>query len=415
MKSRTDLKVTSEGIAARYDAYVLSNYGKAPFALVRGEGTHVWDAEGRRYLDFCTGIAVNALGHAHPRWVEAVSEQAATLAHASNLFHVPGQARLAERLCGQAGPGRVFFCNSGAEANEFLLKLSRLHGRARAGGAEGRIHKVVTAENSFHGRTFGGMSATPQKKVQEGFGPLLPGFVHAPFNNLEAFAAAIDGETAAVMLETIQGEGGVHPATAEFLRGLRTLCDEREVLLLIDEVQCGIGRTGHFFAYEESGIRPDAIGMAKGLGGGFPIGAGWVAEAHAGLFQPGSHGTTFGGTPLACAAALATLDVIEDEGLLAKVRERGARWHEALDRLVAKHPDHLEGWRGRGYHVALVIKGDPLRWVERFRESGLLTVRGGTDAVRLMPPLNVSVAELEASVEIIDLVLGMNPASPPSN
>lgn len=414
MKSITASKITSERTAAAYDAYVLSSYGKAPFTLVRGEGTYVWDAEGRRYLDFCSGIAVNTLGHGHPEWVAAVQAQAAKLAHVSNLFHVPGQAELARRLCEKAGEGRVFFCNSGAEANEFLIKLARLFGRQKAGGVEGRIHKIVTAENSFHGRTFGGMSATPQAKVQAGFGPLVPGFVHAPYNDLEAFAAAVDDETAAVMVETIQGEGGIHPATTEFLQGLRALCDERGVLLLIDEVQCGIGRTGDFFAYQAAGIEPDAIGMAKGLGGGFPMGAGWVAAKHAALFQPGSHGTTFGGTPLGCAAALATLDVIDKDGLLEKVQTRSAVWHEALKALVRRHPQHLGGLRGRGYHTALIVKGDPTEWSTRFRESGLITVRGGTDAVRLMPPLTVSPAELEASVDIIDLVLGMTPPPEPT-
>lgn len=406
MKTHPARKTSSENIASLYDAYVLSNYGKAPFALVRGEGTYVWDAEGRRYLDFCTGIAVNTIGHAHPKWVAAVQAQAGNLTHVSNLFHVPQQARLAEKLCAQAGDGRLFFCNSGAEANEFLIKLARLFGRSKADGEEGRIYKVVTAENSFHGRTFGGMSATPQKKIQNGFAPMVPGFVHARFNDLEAFAAAIDDQTAAVMIEAIQGEAGIHPATTEFLQGLRKLCDERKVLLLIDEVQCGIGRSGDFFAFQMAGIRPDAIGMAKGLGGGFPIGAGWVAAEYASLFQPGSHGSTFGGGPLACAAAIATLEVIEEEGLIAKVKERGAIWRTSLEALVAKHPDHLSGVRGRGYHIALVMKGDPLVWITRLRESGLLAVRGGTDAVRLMPPLNVSIAELEASVEILDLVFG---------
>ena len=415
MKTKSARKASSEGTAALYDAYVLSNYGKAPFTLVRGEGTYLWDAEGRRYLDFCTGIAVNTLGHAHPKWVEAVQQQAANLTHVSNLFHVPEQGQLAEKLCAEAGEGRVFFCNSGAEANEFLIKLSRLFGRQKAGGEEGRIYKVVTAENSFHGRTFGGMSATPQKKIQDGFAPLVPGFVHARFNDLESFAAAVDDETAAVMIETIQGEGGIHPATTEFLQGLRTLCDEREVLLLIDEVQCGIGRAGSFFAYQQAGIQPDAIGMAKGLGGGFPIGAGWVAAKYAPLFQPGSHGTTFGGGPLACAAALATLETIETEKLIEAVNERGAVWEDALEALVEKHPAHLSGVRGRGYHMALVVKGDPLEWTTLFRENGLLTVRGGTDAVRLMPPLNVSVAELEASIDIIDCVLGTHPVSKPQD
>ena len=409
MKSITASKITSEKTQAAYASYVLSNYGNAPFTLVRGEGTKLWDAEGRRYLDFCSGIAVNALGHGHPKWVHAVQKQAAELVHVSNLYHIPQQAALAEALCAETGgSGKLFFCNSGAEANETMLKLARLYGVEKAGGEEGKIYKVVTAENAFHGRTFGGMSATPQAKVQKGFAPLVPGFVHAKFNDLASFEAAIDEETAAVMLETIQGEGGINVATTEFLQGLRKLCDEREVLLLIDEVQCGIGRTGDFYAYESSGIQPDAIGMAKGLGGGFPIGAVWLSDFAAKLFTPGSHGTTFGGTPLACAAALATLEVIDDEGLLNKVQAQSAPWHAALEELVSRHSDKLSGLRGRGYHVALVVKGDPSHWMGLFRESGLLTVRGGTDAIRLMPPLNVSPAELEAAVGIIDLVLGMN-------
>ena len=409
MKSVTASKVTSANTQAAYASYVLSNYGNAPFTLVRGEGTNLWDAEGRRYLDFCSGIAVNALGHGHPTWVKAVQKQAAELVHVSNLFHVPQQAALAEKLCAQAGKsGKAFFCNSGAEANEMMIKLARLYGVEKAGGEEGRIYKVVTAFNAFHGRTFGGMSATPQAKIQKGFAPLVPGFTHATFNDLASFEKAIDESTAAIMIETIQGEGGVHPATIEFLQGLRKLCDEHELLLLIDEVQCGIGRTGDFFAFEAAGIQPDAIGMAKGLGGGFPIGAVWLSDYAAKLFHPGSHGTTFGGTPLACTAALATLQVIEEEGLLEKVQTRSGAWHEALKALVANHPDKLSGIRGRGYHVALVVKGDPLYWVALLRESGLITVRGGTDAIRLMPPLNVSPAELEAAVGIIDLVLGMN-------
>lgn len=406
MKSVTASKVTSAKTAALYDKHLLKNYGEPPFALVRGKGTYVWDAEGRRYLDFCAGIAVNTVGHCHPDWVSAVQGQAATLAHVSNLFSIPGQGRLAERLCERAGSGRLFFCNSGAEANEFLIKLARLWGREKAGGQEGQIHKIVTADNAFHGRTFGGMSATPQRKIQDGFAPLVPGFQHARFNDIDSFAAAIDDATAAIMLETIQGEGGVHPATREFLRGIRKLCDEKGLLLLIDEVQCGIGRTGTFFAYEAAGITPDAIGMAKGLGGGFPIGAAWVREGYDLLFQPGSHGTTFGGSPLACAAANAVLDIMEAENLLDRVTVQSAPWHDALRALVAKHPDYLAGVRGIGYHTALVFKGDPLPWVARFRDYGLLTVRGGTDAIRLMPPLNASAAELETCVEIIDQTIG---------
>ena len=406
MQSRTSSKVTSKKVAALYEAHVLKNYGPAPMTLVRGEGSFVWDAENRRYLDFATGIAVNTIGHGHPVWVERVQAQAARLAHVSNLFHVAEQGELAARLCEKAGAGKVFFCNSGAEANEFLIKLARLHGRRKSGGGEGKCFRIITAENAFHGRTYGGMSATPQAKVQDGFAPLLEGFRHARFNDVDSFRAAVDDSVAAILLESIQGEGGIHPATTEFLRGIRALCDEKGLLLLIDEVQCGIGRTGKFFAYEHAGIEPDAIGMAKGLGGGFPIGAGWVKEPHADLFAPGSHGTTYGGNPLACTAALAVLDVMEEEKLLEHVTEASARWHGALRELVGKHPSHLTGLRGKGFHAALAVKGDPLPWVGRLRENGLLVVRGGTDAVRLMPPLNVSIRDLDTSVEILDFVFG---------
>jgi acetylornithine aminotransferase/acetylornithine/N-succinyldiaminopimelate aminotransferase len=398
--------VTSAKIASIYDAHILKNYGPAPMTLTRGEGCFVWDAENRRYLDFATGIAVNTIGHAHPYWVEKVSAQAAQLVHVSNLFHVPQQAELAQRICAKAGEGKAFFCNSGAEANEFLIKLARLHGRNKAGGEEGKCYKVITAFNAFHGRTFGGMSATPQAKIQSGFGPMLDGFLHAEFNNLDSFSELVDDSVSAILLETIQGEGGIHPATTEFLQGIRKLCDEKGLMLLIDEVQCGIGRTGKFFAFEHAGIQPDAIAMAKGLGGGFPIGATWVADAYAGLFTPGSHGTTYGGNPLACTAALAVMDVMEEEQLLEKVTSLSKSWHQALKDLVGKHPQHLSGMRGLGYHAALVVKGDPMPWVARLRENGLLVVRGGTDAIRLMPPLNVDEQELSTAVEILDFIFG---------
>jgi len=389
-----------------YDAYVLKNYGPAPMALVRGKGSYVWDAENRRYLDFVSGIAVNTVGHSHPEWVARLQAQVGKLGHVSNLYHVPQQAELAHRLCEKAGDGKVFFCNSGAEANEFLIKLARLWGREKSGGEEGKCFKVITAENAFHGRTFGGMGATPQAKIQNGFGPMLEGFLHAEFNNVESFRDKVDDSVCAILLETIQGEGGIHPATTEFLKGIRALCDEHELLLLIDEVQCGIGRTGKFFACEHAGVQADAIGMAKGLGGGFPIGAGWVSEAYAHLFTPGSHGTTYGGNPMACTAALAVLDIMDSENLLESINVNGKWWHEALASLVKKHPDHLTGVRGIGYHVALAVKGDPLPWVGRLRENGLLTVRGGTDGIRLMPPLNITRQDLETSVEILDFVFG---------
>src|SRR3954468_20667620 len=246
-----------------YDAYVLKNYARPALTLVRGRGTQVWDDAGHRYLDFTSGIAVSALGHCHPHWVAAVQRQAAELIHTSNLFRHPNQAELARRLVGYAGPGRVVFCNSGAEANEGLIKLSRLHGVRKAGGEEGKCYKVICAKSAFHGRTFGGMSATPQEKIQKGFRPLVPGFAFGELNNLKSFVDLVDDQTAAIFLETIQGEGGIHACTPEFLRGIRELCSQRNLLLMLDEVQCGVGRTGRFFAFEHGGITPDAIGMAK--------------------------------------------------------------------------------------------------------------------------------------------------------
>ncbi|MCF7689413.1 MAG: aminotransferase class III-fold pyridoxal phosphate-dependent enzyme, partial [Cephaloticoccus sp.] len=251
-----------------YDAHSLRNYNRSPLTLVRGAGIYVWDDEDRRFLDFTSGIAVNTLGHCHPDWVEAVQKQTAQLIHVSNLFRNPQQGELARRLAGYAGPGRVFFCNSGTEANEALIKLARLHGVKKAGGEEGKCLKIICAESAFHGRTYGGMSATPQDKIQKGFRPLVPGFAFGQLNDLASFKALIDDTTAAIFVETIQGEGGIHACTPEFLHGLRQLCDEHDLLLMLDEVQCGAGRTGRFFAFEHAGIVPDAIGMAKGLGGG---------------------------------------------------------------------------------------------------------------------------------------------------
>ncbi|WP_221032228.1 aspartate aminotransferase family protein [Actomonas aquatica] len=399
-------EITRTSTAEHYDSYVVQNYGRAPLTLVRGAGSKVWDDAGREYLDFTSGIAVSALGHCHPHWVSTVQRQAGELIHTSNLFRNPNQGELARRLVQRAGPGRVFFCNSGAEANEGLLKLARLHGMRKAGGVEGKCYKVICAEKAFHGRTFGGMSATPQEKIQGGFRPLVPGFAFGKLNDLQSFADLIDEDTAAIFIETIQGEGGVNPATPEFLRGLRKLCSEHNLLLLLDEVQCGIGRTGKFYAFEHADVRPDAIGMAKGLGGGFPIGAIWIGEGSADLFKPGSHGTTFGGTPLACAAALAVLDIIEREKLLEHVEAVSAAWHQRLLGLVGKYPQHLSGVRGLGFMVGLQMVDDAAGWVGKLRDAGLLVPMAGGNVVRLLPPLNATTAELEKAVMILDQVLG---------
>jgi acetylornithine/N-succinyldiaminopimelate aminotransferase len=396
----TSPSIVRTNTAELYDAHVLKNYSRAPLTLVRGRGAQVWDDAGNAYLDFTSGIAVSALGHCHPHWVAAVQRQAAELIHVSNLFRNPQQGELARRLVKYAGPGRVFFCNSGAEANEALIKLARLHGVAKAGGEEGKCYKIICAKNAFHGRTYGGMSATPQEKIQKGFRPLVPGFAFGEINNLQSFVDLVDAGTAAIFLETIQGESGINPCTPEFLRGLRQLCDQHNLLLMLDEVQCGVGRTGRFYSFEYSGITPDAIGMAKGLGGGFPIGAMWVRERFADLFHPGNHGTTFGGTPLACSAALAVLDVIERDNLLEKVRTQSGPWHEALRKMAADFPKHITTVRGIGYLVGLQMAADPTPYVTALRERGLLAPTAGGNVIRLLPPLNATPAELDKSVQI---------------
>jgi acetylornithine aminotransferase/acetylornithine/N-succinyldiaminopimelate aminotransferase len=397
---------STDPTAANYAANVAHNYGAPPITLVKGQGTHVWDSAGKRYLDFASGIAVNAVGHAHPHWVKRIAEQAGKLVHVSNLYRNEPQGQLAHALALRCGPGRVIFCNSGAEANEGLLKLARLHGQ-RKSGSEGACIGVIVAEKAFHGRTFGGMSATPQEKIQKGFRPLLSGFTAVPLNDLAAWDKAIDAQTtAAVLIESIQGEGGINPAAPDFLRGVEQICRERNVLFLIDEIQCGIGRTGKFFAYEFAGIKPDAIAMAKGLGGGFPIGAIWMAPPHDDLFQAGSHGTTFGGGPLAATAGLAVLEIIEAEQLLAKVTERSVGWHAELHKLVQLRPDLVKEVRGAGYMVGVILNIDPIPVVAALREAGILTAPAGGVAVRLLPPLNASPEELAEAVAILRQVLG---------
>ena len=384
---------------------LIKNYGAPPFNAVRGEGMYLYDEAGKKYLDFGSGIAVTSVGHSHPKWVDAVQQQAATLTHCSNLYGIPGQQKLADRLVEKAGPGRVLFCNSGAEANEALIKLARLHGKNLT-SEEGKRFTVVAAENAFHGRTFGGMAATPQEKIQGGFRPMLEGFKFGKLNDIASFDQLIDDSTAAVFIESIQGEGGIFPAEPKFLQELRALCTERGALLMLDEVQCGIGRSGHFFAFEVSGVQPDAIGMAKGLGAGFPIGAIWVAAPHAELFQPGSHGTTFGGSPLASAAANATLDIIEEEQLIEKVAANSPVWHAELEKLAKKYPDQIAGIRGAGYMVGLSLKPEGLNLTitTAARNKGLLIVPAGHNVIRLLPALIATPEQLSEAVAMLDAV-----------
>lgn len=397
--------------------HVMPTYGRLPLSLARGEGSRVWDESGRDYLDFGAGIAVCSLGHAHPALTAALVGQSARLSHTSNLYYTRPQAELARRITGCVGlPGKCFFCNSGAEANEALYKLARKFGNES--GAGGR-HEIVTFHNSFHGRTLAGIAATGQEKVRQGFEPLTPGFRHARINDLASVAAAITEKTAAVLLEPIQGEIGVAPCDAGFLRGLRRLCDEHDLLLMYDEVQCGFGRTGDWCAWQTlagEAAAPDAISWAKGMAGGFPMGAIWARDrpidAPAGslcnVLGPGSHGTTFGGNLLGCACATAVFDAIEREGLLANVAARGA---QAVAGLRALASPCIKEVRGVGLMVGIEWNADALppagerplalQMVDRLQAAGLLAVPSGVSILRWLPPLNVSAAEVDEALGIM--------------
>ena len=389
-------------VSPEHSKYLVSNYAAPAIEVVRGKGTKVWDSKDKEYLDFTTGIAVSNLGHSHPHWVKAVSSQSSELVHCSNLFSIPGQVSLAKRLVEKIGIGKVLFCNSGAEANEGLIKLARKVGNQNENQLR---HKIVVAENGFHGRTMGALSATASPKYRKGFEPLLSSFSFAPLNDIKAFDEEIGEDTAAVLVESIQGEGGIYEANDSFLKELSEICNERKVLLLLDEVQAGIGRTGEFLGFQKSGITPSAVAMAKGLGGGFPIGAIWISEQYAEAFGPGSHGTTFGGSPLACAAAHAVLDVLEQENLINAAREKGAALHKKLSQFISKYPDLISEVRGRGLMLALAFKNDPAPLVKKLREAGLLVVGAGGHAIRFLPPLNVSDDEIEQAIGIVDKVL----------
>ena len=394
----------SQEIKDRFKQFVAPTYGRFPITLDHGEGAYVWDTDGKRYLDLGGGIAVNCLGHAHPEISQVLAEQSSRLMHCTNFYHFDGQAQLAENLAKRLGQGRVFFCNSGAESSEVMIKLSR-----RFGQAEGRF-EVITAENSFHGRTMAGISATGQAKVKDGFAPLLPGFSHVPFNDLDAVRSAITPATVAVMIEGVQGESGIRPASAEYLLGLRELCNEKNLLLLWDGVQCGHFRTGSFQSFQAilgdqlGDFLPDAVGMAKSLGDGFPMGAVWISEKHADVLGPGTHGSTFGGNPLASAAANAVLDIIEEENLIENVARNSDIWHEALQKLVDKYPQHVAGLRGAGYMVGLALHADALQITSAAREKGLLIVPAGQNVIRLLPALTAQLKELTESVKILDQV-----------
>ena len=380
-----------------HNQFVMPTYAPE-LTLVRGSGVSVWDDTGKEYLDFMAGIAVCNTGHCHPAVVTAMQQQVATFMHCSNLFHNELQPRLAQKISEISLGGKVFFCNSGAEANEALFKLAR-----KWGSANGR-YEIITMKNSFHGRTLATMTATGQTKYQKGFEPLMPGFAYAEFNNIESVRAAITPSTVAVLSESVQGEGGIVPATPEFMTGLRTLCDEKKILLLFDEVQSGIGRTGKWFGFQNYPIRPDGLSMAKALGSGFPIGAITVTPELSDVFQPGNHASTFGGTPLACAAALATLDTIEKEHLLDNATKMGSLFMDGLRQLAQKHPA-IQTVRGIGLMIGVVLKG-PAKPIEvALREKGLLSIATGEHVLRFVPPLVVSAEQIQRALDLLDQVL----------
>ncbi len=378
---------------------VMPTYARMDVAFERGEGAYLYAADGRRYLDFGAGIAVAALGHCHPHLVAALHHQAERLWHCSNLYHIPEQQRLARRLVDTTFADSVFFCNSGAEAMECGLKMVRRYHDLN-GNAE--RYRVITMTGAFHGRTLATIAAGGSPKHLDGFDPMVDGFDQAPFGNLNEVRAAITPETAAILVEPVQGEGGIQPATIEFLRGLRAAADEFGLLLVLDEVQCGLGRTGRLFAHEWAGITPDIMAVAKGLGGGFPVGACLATEKAAKALTAGSHGSTFGGNPLAMAVANAVLDVVLADGFLEHVRAVGDGLRQGLDGLAAKHPGVLAEVRGSGLMLGLKCVVENTALVTHLFDNGMLSVPAAGNVVRLLPPLVVNENHVGEALEILD-------------
>ena len=382
--------------------YHTPNYGRVPICLVRGDGMRVWDSEGREYLDFAAGIAVVALGHCHPRVTGAIREAAATLLHVSNLYHSAPQIHLAKLLCDHSFADRVFFCNSGAEANEAAIKLARKYAKERFASDR---YEVIATRNSFHGRTLATVTATGQEKYQHGFEPLMPGFKHVPYNDLRAMERALDSRTAAILVEPIQGEGGVNVPDDDYLPGLRKLCDESGALLILDEVQTGVGRTGRLWAYEHAGIEPDVLTLAKALANGVPMGAMLAREEVARVLTPGSHASTFGGTPFVASVALATLATVIEEKIPERAARMGRHLVEGLRALAGSVPAIREV-RGRGLLIGIELDRPAGPVVERCREAGLLVLTAGERVLRLAPPLIVERPDCDRALAVLATALG---------
>lgn len=391
--------MTSQQWIERSDKVIMKTYGRYPIVPVRGEGCRLWDADGKEYLDFLAGVAVNNLGHCHPRVVKALQEQAETLIHCSNYYQIPQQIELAELLCVHSFADKAFFCNSGAEANEAAIKLARKYSRETFENPE--RYDIITAAESFHGRTMATVSATGQEKVQRFFDPLLHGFSHVAFDDLAALEAAITPQTCAIMLEPIQGEGGINIPSVAYMQGVRALCDRYRLLLILDEVQVGMGRTGKLFAYEHFGITPDIMTLAKALAGGAPIGTMLARDEVAASFTPGTHGSTFGGNPLVTAAAIAAVRAILEEGLLNRAEEMGEYLHGELETLGARYP-FVKEVRGIGLMIGMSLAIPGAEIVKRGHERGVLLNVTHDTVLRFVPPLTVSKQEVNRMIEILN-------------
>jgi acetylornithine/N-succinyldiaminopimelate aminotransferase len=393
--------MTNKEIIALSQKYLMDTYARFPVAFVKGEGCYLWDADGKKYLDFLAGIAVNGLGHSHPKITEAVSRQAARLIHTSNLFYVQSQAELAQRLCEHSFADKAFFCNSGAEANETAVKLARIY--AKKNGMPQR-DEIITMEKSFHGRTLAMIAATGQEKIKKGFAPIPEGFRHVLYNDLPALEAAIHEKTLAVFLEPVQGEGGVRFPAPDYLRKVREICHRYRLLLIYDEVQTGMGRTGKLFAYEHSGIAPDILTLAKSLGGGLPIGACLATDQVAQAFEPGEHASTFGGNFLVCEAAKAFLEVLLKEGVLENVAHSGKYFLERLQALKKKYPLIVEV-RGEGLMLGMDLNCAARLLVEAGLQRGLILNAAQEKTLRFVPPLIISPQEIDEGLKILEDIL----------
>ncbi len=384
--------------------YLMHTYNRFPVVLRKGRGMRVWGADGKEYLDFLGGIAVNVLGHCHPKVVVAIQKQAQRLIHVSNFYHIEPQIKLAKLLVTNSFADKVFFCNSGAEANEAAIKLARKYAKEHF---EYDRYEIITALKSFHGRTIAALTATGQSKLQKGFEPLVPGFRHVPFNDVHALEAAITGKTCAVLLEPIQGEGGVNVPSDDYLMKVRELCDRHGLLLILDEVQTGMGRTGKLFAYEHYNIIPDIMTLAKGLGGGVPIGALLASDKVAAVFKPGSHASTFGGNPLACAAAIATLEAILEDGFVMEHCNRMGEYFRGRLMQLKESLDQIVDVRGKGLFIGAELTRDGMPIVKACLDRGILiNCTGGGNVLRFTPPLIVEEKEIDVLVELLDELLG---------